>query len=63
MEMRPNGTNHASGVEIGKDLLRDRFGGAYYLRSQQPTPGLRRLIVENRDTMARALRTQAFDRT
>jgi len=34
-----------------------------YLRSQQPTPGLRRLIVENRDTMARALRTQAFDRT
>jgi aminopeptidase N len=32
-----------------------------YLRTQQPVPALRRLIVENRDTMARALRTQAFD--
>jgi aminopeptidase N len=32
-----------------------------YLRSQQPPPALRRLIVENRDAMARALRTQAFD--
>jgi aminopeptidase N len=34
-----------------------------YLRTQQPAPALRRLIVENRDTMARALRTQAFDRS
>ena len=34
-----------------------------YLRSQNPPPALRRLIVENRDTMARALRTQAFDRS
>ena len=34
-----------------------------YLRSQQPSPALRRLIVENRDMMARALRAQVFDRT
>jgi aminopeptidase N len=34
-----------------------------YLRTQQPAPALRRLIVENRDTMARALRTQAYDRS
>jgi aminopeptidase N len=33
-----------------------------YLRNEAPVPALRRLIVENRDTMARALRTQAFDR-
>jgi aminopeptidase N len=32
-----------------------------YLKSQQPPPALRRLIVENRDQMSRALRTQAFD--
>jgi len=34
-----------------------------YLRTKQPPPTLRRLIVENRDQMARALRTQAFDQT
>ena len=32
-----------------------------YLKSEQPPPALRRLIVENRDQMARALRCQAFD--
>jgi len=32
-----------------------------YLRTQQPPPALRRLVVENRDMMARALRTRAFD--
>jgi aminopeptidase N len=34
-----------------------------YLRAAQPVPALRRLIVENRDAMARELRTQAFDRS
>ena len=34
-----------------------------YLRTQQPPPALRRLVVENRDMMARALRAQAFDRS
>jgi aminopeptidase N len=33
-----------------------------YLRNAQPAPALRRLIAENRDQMARALRTQAHDR-
>ncbi|HET6907891.1 MAG TPA: aminopeptidase N [Mycobacteriales bacterium] len=33
-----------------------------YLRAEQPVPALRRLIVEDRDLMARALRTRAFDR-
>src|SRR3954463_4533510 len=34
-----------------------------YLRTQQPPPALRRLVVENRDMMARALRTRAFDQS
>jgi len=34
-----------------------------YLRGHQPAPALRRLVVENRDMMARALRTRAFDQT
>ena len=34
-----------------------------YLRTKEPAPALRRLITENRDQMARALRTQAFDRS
>ena len=33
-----------------------------YVRTQQPPPALRRLVIENRDQMARALRTQAADR-
>jgi aminopeptidase N len=34
-----------------------------YLREQQPVPPLRRLITENRDNVARALRAQARDTT
>ncbi|MBV9293906.1 MAG: aminopeptidase N [Frankiales bacterium] len=32
-----------------------------FLREQQPTPALRRLVTESRDGLARALRAQAFD--
>jgi aminopeptidase N len=34
-----------------------------YIRAEQPPPALRRLLTENRDQMARALRNQEFDRT
>jgi aminopeptidase N len=34
-----------------------------YLRTQDPAPALRRLLTESRDQMARALRSQAFDRS
>jgi aminopeptidase N len=32
-----------------------------YLRDQSPQPALRRMLVEGRDTMARALRARSFD--
>jgi aminopeptidase N len=32
-----------------------------YLRTEQPGPALRRMLMEGRDSLARALRAQMFD--